>query len=100
MIKGLAHLTGGSFIENIPRVLPTDLAARLRRGSWPVPPLFKLLQERGKVEAEEMLRVFNMGVGMVAVVAPERASEFQSLLGEESWVIGELVTGERKVLLS
>ena len=69
-IKALAHLTGGGFIENIPRVLPDGLGAVVRRGAWPVPPLFTLIQQRGQVTEDEMYHVFNMGIGMVAVVAP------------------------------
>jgi phosphoribosylamine--glycine ligase / phosphoribosylformylglycinamidine cyclo-ligase len=99
LVKALAHLTGGGFIENIPRILPDGLAARLRRGSWPVPPLFGLAQARGQIDADEMLRVFNMGVGMVAIVDRADADRFQTQLGEESWIIGDLAAGERKVVL-
>lgn len=99
MIKALAHLTGGGFIENIPRILPNGLSACLRLGSWPVPALFRLIQERGAIETQEMVRVFNMGIGMVAVVAAADVPAFRTALGEESWVIGELRVGERKVIL-
>jgi phosphoribosylamine--glycine ligase/phosphoribosylformylglycinamidine cyclo-ligase len=98
-IKALAHLTGGGFIENIPRVLPANVNVQLRSGSWPVPPLYGLIQKRGGVTAEEMARVFNLGIGMVAIMAPQDAPAFQKALGEESWVIGEIVPGERKVVL-
>jgi phosphoribosylformylglycinamidine cyclo-ligase/phosphoribosylamine--glycine ligase/phosphoribosylformylglycinamidine cyclo-ligase len=98
-VKGLAHLTGGGFIENIPRVLPDGVSAVVRRGSWPVPPLFDLIQSRGEVDPLEMHRVFNMGIGMVAVLAPENVTAFQSALTEETYVIGELVAGERAVTL-
>lgn len=99
LLKGLAHLTGGGFIENIPRILPENLNAVVRVGSWPVPALYRLIKERGGVDELEMLRVFNMGIGMVAVVDPKQAAEFQQLVGEETWVIGELAVGERKVVL-
>jgi phosphoribosylamine--glycine ligase/phosphoribosylaminoimidazole synthetase len=99
LIKALAHLTGGGFIENIPRVLPDDLLARVFRGSWPVPMLFRLMQQRCSVAEEEMYRVFNMGIGMVVVVAKEDAAAFQTMLGEESWIIGELARGAKKVAL-
>ncbi|MBN2386202.1 MAG: phosphoribosylformylglycinamidine cyclo-ligase [Anaerolineales bacterium] len=98
-IKALAHLTGGSFIENIPRVLPEGIGAVVRRGSWPVPPLFDLIQARGEVDPLEMHRVFNMGIGMVVVVAQEEVQALQEAIGEETWVIGELVAGEKKVAL-
>ena len=99
-ILALAHLTGGGFIENIPRVLPQGLGARIRRGSWPVPPLFQIIQREGNISSEEMHRVFNMGIGMVIAVAPERAVEVQAALPEESWIVGELVFGEHKVELA
>lgn len=98
-VKALAHLTGGGFLENIPRVLPEGVGAVIRRGSWPVPPLFDLIQSRGGVDTLEMHRVFNMGIGMVAVVAAEAADDFRAALGEPTWIIGELVPGEQKVIL-
>jgi phosphoribosylformylglycinamidine cyclo-ligase len=99
-IKALAHLTGGGFIENLPRVLPDGLSAIIERSAWPVPPLFGLIQQNGDVAPEEMYRVFNMGIGMVAVVAPGDAREVQSGLAEESWVIGHLEPGAREVRLA
>lgn len=98
-IRALAHLTGGGFIENIPRVLPDGIGAIVRRGAWPVPPLFHWIQQTGGVAEDEMYRVFNMGIGMVAVIGPEDVIRVQQALGEETWVIGELVSGERKVTL-
>jgi phosphoribosylformylglycinamidine cyclo-ligase len=100
LIKALAHLTGGGWIENIPRILPAGLSARIQAGSWPVPVIFNLIAEKGKIQPDEMLRVFNMGVGMVAVVGAADVAEFQQLLGETCWVVGELITGEKKVVLS
>lgn len=99
-IKALVHLTGGAYLENIPRVLPEGLQAIVRPGSWPVPPLFALLQARGQVSTEEMHRVFNMGLGMLAVMAPKDVEAFDAAVGEETWVIGELVAGERGVRLA
>ena len=96
-VKALVHITGGGFIENIPRVLPEGLSAAIHAGSWPVPPLYPLAQSRGNIPALEMYRVFNMGIGMVAIVAPEAAQDFQRSLPEESWVIGELVRGRKAV---
>ena len=98
-IKALAHITGGGFIDNIPRPLPEGLGATIRLGSWPVPPIFKLIQERGSVPAAEMYRVFNMGIGMVIFVAREQVEVLQAVLPEETWVIGELTEGQKEVRL-
>jgi len=94
-IKALAHLTGGGFIENIPRILPPGLGARVRLGSWPVPPLFGLIQRRGDVGDAEMFRTFNMGIGMVVVVAADQAEAVQQQLGGDCWRIGEVVPGSQ-----
>lgn len=99
-VKALAHLTGGGFIENIPRVLPDNLNAVIHLGSWEAPPLWKLIQEKGNISTEEMYRVFNMGIGMIAIVDKSQAAEFQASISELTFVIGELVEGERKVILA
>ncbi len=99
-IKALAHLTGGGFIENIPRVLPGQLGAQITLGNWPVPPLFQLIQQRGDIATEEMYRVFNMGIGLIAIVAPENAQEIQVLIPEETFVIGQLVEDNKRVILA
>ena len=99
LIKALAHLTGGGFIENIPRILPADLEAVIRLGSWPVPPLWKLIQDKGGITTQEMYRVFNMGIGMVVIVNPADVAAVQKLIPEETFVIGELAAGERKTRL-
>ena len=97
-VKGMAHVTGGGLVENLPRILPEGRRIVLRRGSWPVHPLFRLLQEEGEVSDGEMHRVFNMGIGFTLVV-PEGAGEglVEHLrgLGERAWVIGAVVGGER-----
>ncbi len=98
-IKALVHITGGGLIENIPRVLPADLGAAIHLDSWRVPTLFRLIQARGDIPVEEMYRVFNMGVGMVAVVTPDQLGTFQTLVGEATDLIGKLVAGDRKVSL-
>ena len=98
-VKALAHLTGGGFIENIPRVLPENLDAVIRLNSWEVPPIWKLIQGKGNISTEEMYRVFNMGIGMVAIVDKGIAPVFQASISESTFVIGELVEGERKVIL-
>jgi phosphoribosylformylglycinamidine cyclo-ligase len=95
-VRALAHITGGGFPGNIPRVLPEGLGARLRRGSWEVPPLFRLIQKGGGVCDEEMERTFNMGVGMIVVVSPSELHEVEHSLerrGETSFVIGSVVAG-------
>jgi phosphoribosylamine--glycine ligase / phosphoribosylformylglycinamidine cyclo-ligase len=96
-VKALAHITGGGFIENIPRVLPESTGAAIRWGSWTIPPLYRVIQSRGKINWLEMARVFNLGIGMVAVVAPDELDRFMKLLPERAEVIGEIVSGERKV---
>jgi phosphoribosylformylglycinamidine cyclo-ligase len=98
-IKAMAHLTGGSFIENIPRVLPEGIGAIIRTDTWKVPPLFQLIQQRGEIATEEMYRVFNMGIGMVLIVDQRMVDKVQKAIPEETWVIGELVKGDRKVVL-
>jgi phosphoribosylformylglycinamidine cyclo-ligase len=92
-VKGMAHITGGGLMENIPRVLPDNLAAVLNSTSWPVPPLFRWLQQQGNVVDPEMFRVFNCGIGMVLVVADEFADKALMLLesaGETAWQIGRI----------
>ena len=95
-IRALAHITGGGFAGNIPRVLPEGAGAVLRRGSWDVPHLFRLIQKGGAVSDDEMARTFNMGIGMVVVVAPGDLHEVEHSLerrGETSFVIGSVVRG-------
>jgi phosphoribosylformylglycinamidine cyclo-ligase len=92
-VKGLAHITGGGLVGNVPRVLPERLAARIRRDAWPTPRLFSWLQQAGGIADEEMWRVFNCGIGMVVIVDAARAREATVLLeqaGERVWTIGEV----------
>lgn len=98
-IKALVHITGGGFFENIPRVLPQNLGAIVQRSSWPVPPLFQLIQQKKSVTTDEMYRVFNMGIGMIAITSTAHVALLQSLIPEQTWVIGKLVSGERQVTL-
>jgi phosphoribosylformylglycinamidine cyclo-ligase/phosphoribosylamine--glycine ligase/phosphoribosylformylglycinamidine cyclo-ligase len=98
-IKALAHLTGGGFIENIPRVLPEKVDAIIDIGAWIVPPLFRLIQERGEIAHEEMYRVFNMGIGMVVIVDKQSAGELQKAIPEQTFIVGELIEGKGKVIL-
>lgn len=100
-IKAMAHITGGGFLDNIPRVIPEGLAVVIKKGSWPVPKLFRLIQERGEVSEGEMFRTFNMGVGMVVVVEATRSARVISLFekqGIRAWLIGELQPGKREVV--
>lgn len=99
-LKALAHITGGGIVENLPRVLPADVSANVHLGAWQIPPLFQLIQQRGNITTREMFRVFNMGIGMIAIVAKEDARDFQDALGEESFVIGELETGDWRLVIS
>ena len=84
-VRALAHITGGGIPGNLPRVLPEGLGAEVEREAWPVPPVFRTLQDAGRVERAEMDRVFNMGVGMVAVVRPDDADDVIAAAGERGW---------------
>jgi phosphoribosylformylglycinamidine cyclo-ligase len=101
-IRAMAHITGGGFYDNIPRVLPEGLGARIERGSWPIPGIFREVRLRGAVGEREMFRTFNMGVGMVVVVerrsVPAAVRLFESLRCP-AWRIGEIVAGRREVVL-
>jgi phosphoribosylformylglycinamidine cyclo-ligase len=97
VIRGLAHITGGGLLDNIPRVLPPGRRAFIRRGSWPIPPVFGWLQRLGNIEQTEMDRVFNQGIGFVMIVSPFFAESIQGQLGEDrvpAYVIGEVRAGE------
>jgi phosphoribosylformylglycinamidine cyclo-ligase len=96
-IKGMAHITGGGLLENVPRILPSGLRARFQEGSWPIPPVFTLIQERGPVAKLEMYRTFNMGLGMVLVVSSERAEKIIAYLqdqGELAYLVGQVANSE------
>ncbi|HYH82647.1 MAG TPA: phosphoribosylformylglycinamidine cyclo-ligase [Longimicrobium sp.] len=102
-IRGLAHITGGGLLDNVPRILPKGVDARFDLASWTVPPVFRVLQRHGGVEEREMFRAFNMGVGMVAVVTAERAEALIGELnsaGERVWLAGEVIPGDGKVVLA
>ena len=96
-ILAMAHITGGGFFDNIPRVLPEGCGARIHMGSWPIPRVFRWIEESGNVQAKEMYRTFNMGVGMILVTPKDRALKVISHLnkaGEQAWVVGEIVKGK------
>jgi phosphoribosylformylglycinamidine cyclo-ligase len=88
-IKGMAHITGGGFTDNVPRMLPEGVAARLDSSAWAVPPLFQLIQRQGNVDEEEMNRVFNMGIGMIVAVAPGDVASVRADI-PEAIVVGEV----------
>ncbi len=93
-IRTAAHITGGGLVGNLPRVLPGGLGARLER-AWPEPPIFELIRRLGRIEPAEMARVFNLGLGLVLVVAPDAADavcRHLGALGERAWIVGEVVT--------
>ncbi len=96
-VHSMAHITGGGFFDNIPRVLPAGCGANIQLGSWPVPRVFKWIEDAGKVSAKEMFRTFNMGIGFIVVTPKEKAQRVVSALkkeGERAWVIGEIVKGK------
>ena len=102
-IKGIAHITGGGLPGNLVRILPSNCSSIIRKGTWEIPPVFGLLQEKGRVESDEMYRVFNMGIGMVLAVARDQVDAALDVLtasGESPFRIGEIVDGERQVTLS
>jgi len=102
-VRGMAHITGGGLLENIPRILPRGVAVRLRRGAWPVPGIFNLIQELGRVEESEMYRTFNMGIGFVLVVPPAEANQVIAALREHrepAFLVGEAVRGQNEVQLA
>jgi len=102
-VVAIAHITGGGITENLPRVLPKGAAANIQLGSWPVLPVFQHLQKLGNVDQEEMMRTFNMGIGMILVVPPNKFKRVQSILdriNEKGYTIGRIVKGDRRVVYS
>ncbi|RDV84829.1 phosphoribosylformylglycinamidine cyclo-ligase [Ammonifex thiophilus] len=101
-VHGMAHITGGGLLENIPRVLPPGLGVVIELGSWPVPPIFRLIQQRGNITTEEMCRTFNLGIGFVLILPAQEAEALVSYLtqrGEKAYCIGRVVEGVRGVKL-
>ncbi|MEI6339707.1 MAG: phosphoribosylformylglycinamidine cyclo-ligase [Verrucomicrobiota bacterium] len=97
LLHAAAHITGGGLLDNLPRVLPRGCQANIRRTAWTVPPLFRLLESGGRVDPVEMYQIFNMGIGMVLIVAKKRAAEAQKLT--KGKLIGEIVEGSGTVVL-
>ena len=102
LVRAMAHITGGGFYENIPRVIPDDLEVVVRSGAWPVPPVFGVIQSAGEVSFEEMHRVFNMGIGMVVLAAPADVmaiSRIWSEMGQRWYAIGNVRSGSAGVVI-
>ena len=101
LINAMAHITGGGITDNLPRVLPKGTAAIVEMGTWPVLPVFTHMQKIGNVPQDDMMRTFNMGIGMVLVVPAKKFKRVQSMIekaGEKAYLIGRIVKGDRKVL--
>ncbi len=99
-INGISHITGGGFIENIPRMVPEGLRVKIQKGSWPILPIFELLKNLGNMEDKDIFNTFNMGIGMVLAVASDKADEITAYLksvGEEAFIIGSITEGEAGV---
>lgn len=97
LIKGVAHITGGGFIENVPRMYADDLAAKIDTSSWSVPPIFSIIEKAGKVPHAEMFNVFNMGIGMILAIDANKADEAMQILksnNEQAYVIGKMIKRE------
>lgn len=102
-VKGFVHITGGGFYDNIPRILPEGTSVSIENGSWPVLPIFKLIADKGNIPAKDMFRTFNMGIGMIAIVAEnevEAALNSLQTSGEQAVVIGRVTAGDRTVKIS
>jgi len=98
-IKGLAHITGGGVVDNLPRILPDDTSAVIERGTWPEPPIFGLIQRLGSIPDDEMFHVFNMGLGMMVIVAPEQRELVLETLAGDVYEVGSIAAGNRDVLI-
>ena len=100
VIKGMAHITGGGLIDNIPRILPQGCSVRIAKGAWPVPEIFGVIQENGKIDEDEMYHVLNMGIGMVLIVSKYFVSSIMKKLkrmNEDAFIIGKVVKGNKRV---
>jgi phosphoribosylformylglycinamidine cyclo-ligase len=101
-VKAMAHITGGGLTDNIPRILPLGLGAKIQKDSWPIPSIFLKIQERSRTEDKEMFRTFNMGVGMALILRPQNvrhAIQLFEKIGQKAWTIGEVIEGNRGVVL-
>jgi phosphoribosylformylglycinamidine cyclo-ligase len=103
VVRGVAHITGGGLVENVPRVLPRGCRAEIEAATWDAPPIFAALQQIGNVPPQEMFRTFNMGIGMVLIVSPYYVDSVVQQLrdaGEDARVIGRIVEGPRDVVMA
>jgi len=101
-ILGIAHITGGGLLENIPRILPSGVSVEIDQNNWPKPPIFSLVQEEGEISDEEMYRTFNMGIGVVLVVRPDKTEKIIDELKQmnfPSYLIGKIVKGNKQVII-
>ncbi len=99
-IRGIAHITGGGFIDNIPRILPKYLNAEIHKGSWPILPIFSFLQKLGKIKEKEMYKIFNMGIGIVLIIPESEEQKIRKLLkGQKIYKIGRIVKGSGETIL-
>ena len=101
-VHGISHITGGGFYENIPRSVPDGFCAKIDKAAVKIPPIFKLLQEKGNIPERDMFNTFNMGVGMILIVSADTVDKALQTLkaeGEDAWVIGEITVGEDKICL-
>lgn len=101
-VRAMVHVTGGGFLENIPRVLPEGCSAEIERGTWPIPPIFQLLQREGDISSTDMYRTFNMGIGLIVVVPQEQADDLLKeaiRLGEQAYRIGSIREGNKEVII-
>ena len=101
-VKGITHITGGGFYENVPRVLPEDVDANINLGSWNMPEIFNIIQREGNIATDEMYKTFNMGIGIMLIVDEkdvEKAQKILEKMGEKSFVIGNITEGKKQVVL-
>lgn len=98
-IKGIAHITGGGLIDNLPRIFPAGIAAHIRRECWSMPPIFQLIQQIGQISDHEMARTFNLGLGMLLVLPPAQVTEALRLLSGPGWAVGEIIARSDEALV-
>ena len=98
-VRGVSHITGGGFFENVPRCLPQGLSARIDRSALRVPPIFQVLQRQGQIPEHDMFNTYNMGVGMMVIVPQEEADRAIAALDCGAYAIGEIVSGGERVTL-
>ncbi|HCM89895.1 MULTISPECIES: phosphoribosylformylglycinamidine cyclo-ligase [Vagococcus] len=102
LIHGISHVTGGGFVENLPRMLSENLAVEINKGTWEIPAIFSVMQEQGNLKEAEMYEIFNMGIGMVLAISPEKVSEVKAnllKLGETPYEIGRVITKESEEIV-